>query len=90
MFYNPAIGRFLSIDPLAYKYPYKSTYDFAENDVIRATDLDGAEKNLNSLNLPVRSKYLGVPEQDFGFGNSNAPTAASNGGFVPGVPFAKK
>ena len=88
--YNPALGRFFSVDPLSKTYPYKTTYDFAENDVIRSTDLDGAEKNINTLGLPVRSKYLGTPGQDFGFGSSNAPTAASNGGMLPGEPFGKK
>jgi RHS repeat-associated protein len=43
--YNPALGKFLSIDPLTKKYAWNSTYAFAENDVIRANDLDGLEKN---------------------------------------------
>jgi RHS repeat-associated protein len=42
--YNPSIGKFLSVDPLAPEYPWNSTYAFAENDVIRCIDLDGAEK----------------------------------------------
>jgi RHS repeat-associated protein len=46
--YNPAIGRFLSVDPLAAHYSYKTPYDFAENDVISHSDLDGGEKNLNT------------------------------------------
>lgn len=28
---------------------------------------------------------MGVPNQDFGFGNSNAPTAAANGGYMEGI-----
>jgi len=42
--YNPAIGKFLSVDPLSPDYPWNSTYAFAEGDVIRSVDLDGLEK----------------------------------------------
>jgi RHS repeat-associated protein len=38
------LGRFLSVDPLARSYPSNSTYAFSENDVIRAMELEGAEK----------------------------------------------
>ena len=44
--YNPSLGKFLSVDPLANSYPYLSPYAFAENDVIRSIDLDGLEKNI--------------------------------------------
>ena len=44
--YNPALGKFLSVDPLFKEYSYKTPYDFAENDVIRAIDLDGGEKKV--------------------------------------------
>jgi RHS repeat-associated protein len=43
--YNPALGKFLSVDPLQKKFAWNSTYAFAENDVIRSSDLDGLEKN---------------------------------------------
>jgi RHS repeat-associated protein len=42
--YDPRLGKFLSIDPLTKKYPWNSVYAFAENDVVRNVDLDGAEK----------------------------------------------
>lgn len=42
--YDSRLGRFMSVDPLARQYPWNSTYAFAENDVIRAKDLEGAEK----------------------------------------------
>ena len=42
--YNPSIAKFLSVDPLTREFPWNSTYAFAENDVIRNIDLDGAEK----------------------------------------------
>ncbi len=42
--YDSRIGRFWSVDPLAYDYPWNSPYAFAENDVIRSIDLEGLEK----------------------------------------------
>ena len=42
--YDARLGRFLSVDPLASAYPWNSTYAFAENDVIRAIDLEQSKK----------------------------------------------
>ena len=41
--YNPAIGKFLSVDPLTSSYPWYTPYQFAGNSPIRAIDLDGLE-----------------------------------------------
>lgn len=41
--HDPRVGRFLSIDPLAAKYPYNSPYAFSENRVIDAIELEGLE-----------------------------------------------
>jgi RHS repeat-associated protein len=41
--YNPALCKFLSVDPLYQSYPWNSTYAFAENRVIDCIDLDGGE-----------------------------------------------
>ncbi|MFK8101606.1 MAG: RHS repeat-associated core domain-containing protein, partial [Saprospiraceae bacterium] len=41
--YNPSIGKFLSVDPLAKDYPSWSPYPFAMNRPIDGLDLDGAE-----------------------------------------------
>jgi hypothetical protein len=41
--YDPRLGRFLSVDPLAIKYPYYTPYQFAGNTPIIAIDLDGEE-----------------------------------------------
>jgi RHS repeat-associated protein len=43
--YDPRLGKFLSVDPLFFEFPWNSNYAFAENDVIRNVDLDGAEKH---------------------------------------------
>ena len=48
--YNPEIGRFMSIDPLAEKYAYQSTYQFSSNQPIHAPELEGLESR-NDLNL---------------------------------------
>ncbi|WP_317191637.1 RHS repeat domain-containing protein [Fulvivirga sediminis] len=42
--YNPAIGRFLSVDPLTASYPWYTPYQFAGNMPIWAIDLDGLEE----------------------------------------------
>jgi RHS repeat-associated protein len=41
--YNPALGRFLSTDPLGGNFPWNSPYAFAENRPIDGIDLDGKE-----------------------------------------------
>lgn len=52
-------SRFLSLDPLARSFPWNSPYSYAENDVIRAIDLDGAEKYI-VINLFDHNRYLGT------------------------------
>jgi RHS repeat-associated protein len=41
--HDPQIGRFLQIDPLASKYPYNTTFAYAENRPINGIDLEGKE-----------------------------------------------
>jgi RHS repeat-associated protein len=41
--HDARIGRFWSVDPLAAKYPWNSTYAFAENRVIEGKELEGKE-----------------------------------------------
>ena len=41
--HDPRVGRFLSIDPLAAKYPYNSPYAFSENRVIDGFEYEGLE-----------------------------------------------
>jgi len=56
--YDPRLGRFLSLDPLASDYPWNSPYAFAENDVIRSVDLDGQEKVIISSKANSRSQTV--------------------------------
>ena len=46
--YSPALGRFLSVDPLTRTYPWYTPYQFAGNKPIWATDVDGLEENTTS------------------------------------------
>lgn len=41
--YNPALAKFLSVDPLSREYPMLSPYQFASNCPISGVDLDGQE-----------------------------------------------
>ena len=41
--YDPRIGRFFMVDPLAADYPWNSLYAFSENRVIDGIDLEGLE-----------------------------------------------
>jgi len=41
--YSPALGRFLSVDPLAKSYPWYTPYQFAGNKPINSIDVDGLE-----------------------------------------------
>src|SRR5690606_34342059 len=44
--YDSRLGRFLSIDPLAGKFPFWSSYQFAANTPIMARDLEGLEPDI--------------------------------------------
>lgn len=54
--YDSRLGRFISRDPLAMDYPWNSTYAFAENDVIRAIDLEGLERYIIDLPKGLNGK----------------------------------
>ncbi|MGZ3822455.1 MAG: RHS repeat domain-containing protein [Mucilaginibacter sp.] len=41
--YDPRVGRFLSVDPIAQHFPWNTPYSFAENKVIEGVDFDGLE-----------------------------------------------
>ena len=44
--YDPRLGKFASVDPLARDYPWNATYSFAEDSPIKYIDLDGGEKKV--------------------------------------------
>ena len=43
LMHDTRIGRFWSVDPLAGKFPWNSTYAFAENQVVEGRELEGLE-----------------------------------------------
>ena len=58
--YDPAIARFMSVDPLAEKYNYQSPYNFAENRVVDGRELEGLEwvnANGNQVYDPKSGEY---------------------------------
>ena len=42
--HDPRIGRFFAVDPLSYKYPYYSPYQFSGNKLIAWVELEGLEE----------------------------------------------
>jgi RHS repeat-associated protein len=56
--YDPRLGRFLSVDPIAKDYPWYTPYQFAGNMPIRYIDLDGLEP-ANNPKQPGASEYAG-------------------------------
>ena len=67
--HDPRVGRFLSIDPLAAKYPFYSPYVFSGNRVIDAKELEGLEPGVlfgsptqvESVNgTPGNVNYIGI------------------------------
>jgi RHS repeat-associated protein len=47
--YNPRAARFMSIDPLAHKFPMLTPYQYASNTPLASIDLDGEEGLWNML-----------------------------------------
>jgi RHS repeat-associated protein len=54
--YDPRIGKFSGVDPLAKSYPMLTPYQFASNTPIQAIDLDGLEKYHYSLTFSAQGK----------------------------------
>jgi len=63
-YYVPWLCRFISVDPLKDKYPYKSTYDYAENRPISGIDLDGLEYVNKTEYTSHDPNLIGPPSQD--------------------------
>lgn len=42
--YDPAIGRFIGVDPIADQFAWVSVYNYAENEPVRHIDLHGLQK----------------------------------------------
>ncbi|WP_426480693.1 DUF6443 domain-containing protein [Chryseobacterium sp. R2ACT005] len=92
--YDPAMGRFFSIDPLAEKFTHNSTYAFQENMIGMGIELEGLEllKN-NSGYFAIRGNEMIVKQapasQRDSFGRpsfSAADIGLSTNGYNPTVP----
>ena len=80
--YNPAVARFLSVDPLSPNYPYWTPYQFASNSPIANIDLDGLESKIAYKQKieykPVFSEDAGSTLERIGNSIHNAMTLTSN------------
>jgi RHS repeat-associated protein len=52
--YDPRVGRFMSVDPVAKQYPELTPYQFASDRPIDGADLDGKEWELRTTNDNLR------------------------------------
>ncbi|MBK8562371.1 MAG: hypothetical protein IPN76_03255 [Saprospiraceae bacterium] len=62
--YNPALGRFLSVDPLAPDFPWYTPYQFSGNRPIYAIDLDGAEEQ-QLIKAAIRNRIFTTLKKSF-------------------------
>jgi len=63
--YDNRLGRFLSIDPIAKKFPMLSVYQFASNTPIQAVDLDGLEARIYlDLSFPIGHAFISVTDNN--------------------------
>jgi RHS repeat-associated protein len=74
--YDSRLGRFFSVDPLRKDYPWYSTYQFAGNKPIWATDLDGAEEN--KTNSEVEGSAYNNESTNKGIGKTIIEDAVQN------------
>ncbi len=58
--YDPAIGRFMTVDPLAEKYSKWTSYAFAGNQVVHSNELEGLEPqdDLTNVDHPMDFKII--------------------------------
>jgi RHS repeat-associated protein len=54
--YDSRLGKFLSLDPLSYQFPWASPYSFAGNDVIRSIDAGGLKKIVTIYSLALSNE----------------------------------
>jgi RHS repeat-associated protein len=56
--YDPRLGKFLSVDPIAKNYPELTPYQFASNSPISGVDLDGKEFSLSITDPTVSENFM--------------------------------
>ena len=80
--HDTRIGRFWSVDPLAAKFPWNSTYAFAENRVVDGRELEGLEWDSNK---PLTTSKEQIPIQVV-FASDNTNVATTNNSWFPTNP----
>jgi RHS repeat-associated protein len=65
--HDPRLGRFLSIDPLAPKYPHNSPYAFSENRLIDCIELEGLETYSINFNAGITQGIVDLGSPMLGF-----------------------
>ena len=65
---DPAIGRWLSVDPMADKYPSLSPYNYCAGNPLKYVDPSG----LNIINFDSFGVYIDYTEDDYGWDNVTA------------------
>jgi hypothetical protein len=56
--HDARLGRFWSVDPLAAKYPWNSTYAFAENTPVWARELEGLEADVYLFDVQTNKQDI--------------------------------
>lgn len=68
--YNPAVGRFLSLDPLTKEFCWNSPFAFAENRPVEGIDLEGLEfssaRNVKVMEVRTTNAVAGFSKMLFG------------------------
>ncbi len=75
--YDPAIGRFMSIDPLSEKYAYQSHYNFSENRVIDGFELEGLEVVLINPTKSASTEQQKAADKRIESGAMNIPNSST-------------
>ncbi len=78
--HDSRLGRFFSIDPLAYKFPHNGSYNFSENILINGVELEGLEV-MYTPNYGASAKSLsqaaGDADGDFDISSSERKIGAA-------------
>src|SRR5947209_7503649 len=76
--YDPTLGRFVQIDPLAQQYASLSPYHYSYNNPVMFNDPSGAGPGDGSPNDPYGNGFNAFGFKFFGDGRENAPTSSAS------------